>query len=150
MTPWTAARQASLSFTVSRSLLRLMSIEFVVPSNHLSLCRSLLLPSVFPIIRVFSDESALPIRWPMYSASVLPMTGSISCVEKTPGSPRRWNQSVLKESNPECFLMTYPNFSRLPVLVNENVPVLSMSKLGLRCRTKALPDVKCAVNAEWL
>ena len=66
-TPWTAAHQASLSITNSWSLLRLMSIESVMPSNHLILCRPLLLlPSVFPSIRVFSNESALHIRWPKY------------------------------------------------------------------------------------
>ena len=64
-TPWTAACQASLSITNSRSLLRLMSIELVTPSNHLILCHPLLLlPSIFPSIRVFSNESALHIRWP--------------------------------------------------------------------------------------
>ena len=59
VTPWTAARQASLSITNSRSLLKLMSVELVMPSNHLILCRPLLLPSVFPSIRVFSSESVL-------------------------------------------------------------------------------------------
>ena len=63
--PWTAARQASLSITNSRSLLKLMSIESVMPSNHRILCRPLLLlPSIFPSIRVFSNESTLCIRWP--------------------------------------------------------------------------------------
>ena len=66
-TLWTAARQASLSITNSRSLLKLMSIMSVMPSNHLILCRPLLLlPSVFPSIRVFSIESVLHIRWPKY------------------------------------------------------------------------------------
>ena len=66
-TLWTAARQASLSITNSRSLLKLMSIESVMPSNHLILCHPLLLPhSSFPSIRVFSNESALSIRWPKY------------------------------------------------------------------------------------
>ena len=66
-TPWTAACQASLSITNSRSLLKLMSIGSVMPSNHLILWRPLLLlPSVFPSIRVFSDESVLHIRWPKY------------------------------------------------------------------------------------
>ena len=66
-TPWTAAPQASLSIINSRSLPKLMSIESVMPSNHLILCRLLLLlPSIFPSIRVFSDESALHIRWPKY------------------------------------------------------------------------------------
>ena len=65
--PWTAAHQASLSITDSRSLLKLMSIESVMPSNHLILCQPLLLlPSVFPSIRVFSSESVLLIRWPKY------------------------------------------------------------------------------------
>ena len=67
VTPWTAACQASLSITNSWSLLKLMSIESVMPSNHLILCRPLLLlPSIFPSIRVFSNESALRIRWPKY------------------------------------------------------------------------------------
>ena len=65
--PWTAACQASLSFTVSQSLLKLMSIELMMPSNHLILCHPLLfLPSIVPSIRVFSNESALRIRWPKY------------------------------------------------------------------------------------
>ena len=64
---WTAARQASLSITNSRSLLKLMSITSVMPSNHLILCRPLLLlPSIFPSIRVFSNESVLHIGWPKY------------------------------------------------------------------------------------
>ena len=95
VTPWTAAHQASLSFTISQSLLKLMSIEWVMPSNHLIFCHPLLLlPSIFPSIRVFSNASALHIRWPKYwsSASVLPMniqgwfplglTGLISLLSK--------------------------------------------------------------------
>ena len=67
VTPWTATCQASLSFTISRNLLKLMSVESVMPSNHLILCRPLLLlPSVFPSIRVFSNASVLHIRWPKY------------------------------------------------------------------------------------
>ena len=67
VTPWTAARQASLSITESWTLLKLISIESMMPSNRLSLCRPLLLlPSVFPSIRVFSDESVLHIKWPEY------------------------------------------------------------------------------------
>ena len=66
-TPWAATLQASLSFRVSWSLLKLMPIESVMPSNHLSLCLSLLLlPSIFPSIRVFSNVSAVRIRWPKY------------------------------------------------------------------------------------
>ena len=66
-TTWTAAHQASLSFIISRSLLKLMSIESVMPSNYLILCHPLLfLPSIFPSIRVFSNESVLCIKWPKY------------------------------------------------------------------------------------
>ena len=75
--PWTAAHQASLSFTVSWSLLRLMSIESVMPSNHLILCHLLLLlPSIFPSIRVFSSESALCIRWPKYWSLIFSISPS--------------------------------------------------------------------------
>ena len=67
VTPWTAARQASLSFTISWSLLKLMSIESVMPSNHLILCHPLLLLlSIFPSVRIFSNESAVCIRLPKY------------------------------------------------------------------------------------
>ena len=67
MTPWTPVCQASLSFTISLSLLNLMTIESVMSANHLILCCNLLfLPSVFPSIRVFSNESALHIRWPKF------------------------------------------------------------------------------------
>ena len=75
VTPWIAAHQASLSSTISWSLLKLMSIESVMPSNHLILCRPLLLPSIFPSIRVFSNESVLHIRWPKnwsFSFSISP------------------------------------------------------------------------------
>ena len=66
-TPWTAAHQTSLSISNSWSLLKLMSIDSVMPSNHLILCHPLLLePSIIPSIRVFSNESVLPIRWPKY------------------------------------------------------------------------------------
>ena len=78
VTPLTAASQASLSFTISQSFLKLTSIESMMPSNHLILCHPLLfLPSVFPSIRVFSNESTLHIKWPKYwsftSPTVLPM-----------------------------------------------------------------------------
>jgi len=67
VTPWTAVRQASLSITNSQSLLKLIFIESMMPSNHLILCCPLLLlPSIFPSIRVFFNESVLPIRWPKY------------------------------------------------------------------------------------
>ena len=75
VTPWTAVQQASLSITNSWSLLRLMSIESVIPTNHFILCHPLLLPSIFPSIRVLSNKSALRIRWPKhwsFSFSVSP------------------------------------------------------------------------------
>ena len=93
VTPWTASCQASLSITISQSLLKLMSIESVMPSNHL-ICRPLLLlPSIFPSIRVFSTESALCIRWQRIgtSASVLPM--NIQC-----WFPFRWTGLISLQS----------------------------------------------------
>ena len=99
LTPWTAASQASLSFTTSCSLLKLTSIESVIPSNHLILCCPLLLlPSIFPSIRVFSNESACRIRWPKYwnfSFSIRPSNESVQfssviqlCLY-TPHGPKR-------------------------------------------------------------
>ena len=86
VTPWTAAHQASLSFTIFQSLLKFMSTELVVPSNRLIFCHPLLLlPSIFPSIRVFSNELTLRIRWPKYwgfSFSISPSneySGLISC-----------------------------------------------------------------------
>ena len=80
-TPWTAAHQASLSLTSSRSLLKLMSIESVMPSNHLILCRPLLLPpSIFPSIRVFSSKSILLIKWTNYWSFRFPMNIQHSAV----------------------------------------------------------------------
>ena len=79
-TPWTAAHQASLSITNSQSLLKLMSIKSVMPSNHLILCHPLLLlPSIFPSIRVFSSESALCIRWPKYWSFSFSISPSNEC-----------------------------------------------------------------------
>ena len=80
-TPWTIARQASLSITNSRSLLKLISIQSVMPSNHLILCHPLLPPSVFPTIRIFSNVSALHIRWPKYWS----LSFSISPSNEHPG-----------------------------------------------------------------
>ena len=82
VTPWTAACQASLSITNSQSLPKLMSIELMMPSNHLILCCPLLLlPSIFPSIRVFSNESALRVRWPKYWS----FSFNISPTNKHPG-----------------------------------------------------------------
>ena len=75
VTPWTAACQVSLSITKARSLLKLTSVESVMPSNHLILCRALVLPSIFPSCSVFSNESFLCIRWPecwRFSFSISP------------------------------------------------------------------------------
>ena len=84
VTPRTVARQASLSFTIPRSLLKLMSTESVMPSNRLTLCRSLLLlPSIFPSITVFSNELALCIRWPKYwsfSFTISPSNGYLRMI----------------------------------------------------------------------
>ena len=80
-TPWITARQAALSTTNSRSLPKLTSIESVTPSNYLILCRPLLLPSIFPSIRVFSNESALRMRWPKYRS----FSCSISPSNERPG-----------------------------------------------------------------
>ena len=99
--PWTAAHQGSLSFPISRSLLKHMSIELVMPSNHLILCRPLLLlPSVFPSIRVVSNESALPIRWLKLNHYLLPKT--------TSATARRPSSSIL------CLVRTAP-LEQLPV-----------------------------------
>ena len=104
-TPWTEACQASLSITSSQSLLRLMSIESVMPSNHLILCHPLfLLPSVFPSIKVFSNKSVLHIRWPEYwnfSFSISPSneySDLISLRMKLVGSP--CSQRDTQESSP--------------------------------------------------
>ena len=80
VTPWTAACQASLSFTISQSLLKLMSVELVMTSNYLILCHSLpLLPSIFPSIRIFSNELALHIRWLKYWSFNLSISPSSEC-----------------------------------------------------------------------
>ena len=95
VTPWTVARQASLSFTMSRSFLRLMSFESVMPSNHLIFCHPLLLFSIFPSIRVYSNESFLHIMWPKYCSlrfSISPSNELLGLVG-TPYSPRDSKES---------------------------------------------------------
>ena len=93
VTPWTAAHQASLSITSSWSLFKLMSIDSAMPSNPFNICCLLLLPSIFPRIRVFSNESILHIRWPKYgsfSFSISPSneySGLISFLDRLIGSP---------------------------------------------------------------
>ena len=76
-TQWTAAHQASLSFAISQTLLKFLSIESVMPPNHLILCHPLLLPSIFPSITVFSSESVLHIRWPKYCSFSFSISPSI-------------------------------------------------------------------------
>ena len=110
LTPWIAVRQASLSFTISLSLLKLMSIESMMPSNHPILCWPLLLlPSIFPSIRVFSNKSALCIRWPKDGASAsapvlliniqgwfpLGLTGLISLLSK--GLSRVFSRTTMRK-----------------------------------------------------
>ena len=118
VTPWTAACQASLSFTICWSLLKFMSVELVMPSNHLILCHPLLLlSSIFSSIRVFSSESAHCIRWLKYwrfSLSISPFNEHprIDVFElwcwrrflRVPRTARRSNQSFLNEINPEYSL----------------------------------------------
>ena len=127
MTPWTAACQASLSFTISRSLLKLMSIESVMQSNHLILCHPLiLLPSVFSGIRVFSNELALHIQWPKYwsfSFSNSPsneysglisfqLTGLISLLSK--GLSRVFSSSTVQSINSSVLSLLYgPTFTSI-------------------------------------
>ena len=94
LTPWTAARQASLSITNSQSLLKLMSVESVMPSNHLILCRPLLLPPpIFPSIRVFSNESALHMRGPKYWSTRSWMQ-FINVLTRSPTTPTPTDSSV--------------------------------------------------------
>ena len=87
VTPWTATCQASLSITNSQSLLKLVSIKLVMPSSHVILCHPLLLPSIFPSIRVFSNESVLHIRWPKYwSFSISPSSEYSGLISMIPPS----------------------------------------------------------------
>ena len=129
VTPWTAAHQTSVSFTVFWSLLKLMSIEPVMPSNHLILCHPLLLPSIFPSIKVFSNESVLRIRWPKYwsfSFSISPSneySGPISfrinwfdllAVQGTLKSllqHHSWNTSILQRSTFLTVQLSHPYMS---------------------------------------
>ena len=95
-TPWTAAHQASLSFTNSQSLLKLMSTESVLPSNHLILCRLLLfLPSIFPTIRGFFSESVLCMRWPKYWSCSSSISPSVNIQDR---SPLGWTGQISLQS----------------------------------------------------
>ena len=102
VTPWTAAHQASLSFTISRSLLKLMFIDLVMLSNHLILCWPILSPSIFPSIRVFSNESALCIRWPKYWSRLLgndPGAGKIEGRMRRGWQRMRWLDGITNSTN---------------------------------------------------
>ena len=97
LTPWTAALQASLSITNSQSLLKLMSIESVMPSNHHILCRPLLLPpSIIPSIRVFSNESDFCIRWPKYLSFSFSIKSGLVGSPCSPRDSRVFNTTVEK------------------------------------------------------
>ena len=137
-TPWTAARQASLSITNSWSLLILMSIELVMPSNHLILCHSILLPpSLFPSIRVFCNESVLRIRWPKYWS----FSFSISPSSEHPGlisfrmdwldllAVQRTLKSLLQHHKKESWALK--NWCLWTVVLEQTLesPILQMKKL---------------------
>ena len=126
-TPWTAAHQASLSVTNSRSLPKLMSIESVMPSSHLILCRPLLLlPSIFASIRVFSNESALCIRWPKYWS----LSFNISPSSEHPGlisfridwldplAVQRTLKSLLHQHNSKTSIFSGISFLHCPTLTS--------------------------------
>ena len=121
VTPQTTARQASLSFTISRSLLKLTSIDSVMPSNHLILCRPLLLlPSLFPGIRVFSNEYALHIRWPEYwsfSFNISPSSEYSGLISfridwfQLLALLSKWLKSLLQHHNPKASILLSSVFS---------------------------------------
>ena len=140
MTPWTAVRHASLSITKSWSLLKLMSIELVMPSKHLILCHPLLLlPSIFPSTRVLSNESALCIRWPKYwsfSFSISPSneySGLISFrmdwldllaaqgTLKSLLQPHSWKASVLWHSAFFMVQLSHPNVTTVSPHFNDGL-----------------------------
>ena len=122
---WTAAHQASLSITNSCSLLKLMSIESVMPSNHLILCHPLLLPpSIFPSIRVFSNESVLRMRWPKYwrfSFSISPSNEYSGLIFFRIG----WFDLFAVQGTPKCLLQQHSSKAspRLSLLSNCHINV---------------------------
>ena len=130
-TPWTAARQASLSITNSQTLLKLMSIELVMPSNHLVLCHPLLLPSIFPSIRVF-NQSVHHIRWPQYwsfSVSISPSSEYSGLISFTGliylhsrGLSRVFSSTSLKASILWCSAFFVVHLSH-PQMKTEQIPL---------------------------
>ena len=126
-TPWSAACQASLPITNSQSVLKLMSIESVMPSNHLILCQPLLLPSTFPSIRVFSNESVLCIRWPKFWSFRFSISPSNECSGLTSfrmdwldqANLKQWSEMLQFALIMHCAIITCylgPNFNSLPMI----------------------------------
>ena len=124
VTPWTAACHASLSCTISQNLLKLTSIESMMPSNHLILCRPLLLPSIFPSIRVFSNEMILCIRWPKYFQDWFPLelTGLISFQSK--GLSRVFSNTTVQNINSSVLSFLYVQLSH-PYVTTGNTIALT-------------------------
>ena len=129
VTPWTAACQASLSVTNSQSLLKLMSIESVMSSNHLILCYPLLLlPSIFPSIRVFSSESVLCIRWPKYwsfSLSINPSSGYFGLISFRIDwfdlcAVQGTLKSLLQHHSPKASILSHSAFFYSPTVTSIN------------------------------
>ena len=124
VTPWTAACHASLSCTISQNLLKLTSIESMMPSNRLILCRPLLLPSIFPSIRVFSNEMILCIRWPKYFQDWFPLelTGLISFQSK--GLSRVFSNTTVQNINSSVLSFLYVQLSH-PYVTTGNTIALT-------------------------
>ena len=122
-TPWTSAHQASLSFSISWSLLILMSIESMMPSKHLIVCHPLLFPSIFPSIRVFSNESTFRITWPMYwsfSFSICPSSEYSELISLRIDlfdlfSVQGTLKSLLQHHNSEASILSYSAFFVVPL-----------------------------------
>ena len=126
-TPWTATRQSSLSITTSRGLLKLMSIESVMPSNHLTGCHPLLLlPSIFPSVRVFSSDPILHIRWPKYwsfSFSISPSSEYSGLISFRIDwlnllAVHRTLKSLLQHHSSKASILRHSNFLYSPTLTS--------------------------------
>ena len=142
VTPWTAARQASLSITNSQSLLKLMSIESVMPSNHLILCLQSILPSVFPSIRIFSSESALRIRWPKcwsFSFSISPSNEYTKLISFRIGwfdllAVQRTLNSLLQHHNSKASILWHSAFFVVQLFKVSGLQI-AISAASLSCQT---------------
>ena len=156
VTLWTAACQASLSFTISWNLLKLMSIELMMPSNHLILCRLLLLPSIFPSIRVFSNESGLCIRWPKYwsfSFSVSPSKEYSELISfridwfdllAVQGTPKSFNQHhSSKVSIFQCSAFFMVQLSHPYMTNGKTIALTRQTFVGKVMSLRFLPRSKC-------